>query len=131
MDVPALDPDAIVTVVAVTIMTVVAVTIMIMVVVMVMMAIGVRAWIVEHAVKGQRLQRRIVAPAQPQQRRFVQLPHLFFLALAEIIASLAMSAARGLALRHLIRVLLFESLSLAGKLSPELITPYTSLTCIE
>ena len=59
MEVPVVGPDAV--------MTVVTVTIMIMViVVMVMMAIGiVRVLIVEHVVKGHRLQRRISAPAQP------------------------------------------------------------------
>jgi hypothetical protein len=65
MDVPALGPDAI--------MTVVAVTIMIMVVVMVMMAIGIGALIIEKAgvVLKHELCRRVSAPLQLQQGRFL------------------------------------------------------------
>jgi hypothetical protein len=123
--VPALGPDAI--------MTVVTVTITIMVIVMmVMMAIRIGTLIIDAGVVLKRkLRRRIIAPAQLQQRRFLQLPHLFSLPLPEITANLTMQAIGGLALRHLIRVLLLEGLSLASKFRTELVTPVKSLTCIE
>jgi hypothetical protein len=59
MKVPVVGPDVVMTVVTVTIMIIV-------IAVMMMMAIGiVRVLIVGHVVKGHRLQRRIIAPAQP------------------------------------------------------------------
>jgi hypothetical protein len=44
------------------------------------------------------------------------------LALAEILASLALPAARGFALCHLIQMLLLEGLNLPGEFGTELVT---------
>jgi hypothetical protein len=112
---PAVGSDGVVPVVTVTIMVIV------MMVVMVVITVRVDRVLIVDSVVRRKLHRRVIAPAQPQQCGLSQLPHLFFLALAEILATLALPAACALALPHLIRVLLFDGLSLAGKFGTELI----------
>jgi hypothetical protein len=59
----------------------------------------------------------IVASTQLEQPGLVQLPHIFLLTLPEIVAGLRMISVRGLALRGLLFLLLFQKLRLARQFS--------------